>query len=731
MPATSSQPPRGTRHKLKTLRKSVKKSLAEKLAALEKELEQLPGLIKHKFKKWKNGARDFQLACMRAQVLRRDVLLQAATGSGKTGIAAGPHLLPSSKGKVTLLVSPLLALEEEQVTTFKTEFGLKAIAINSENGGCSPSTMAQIVAGEWQIVLLSPELLTGRKFIDQVLRKPAFGPRCLSIFIDEAHCISHWGASFRKAYSSIGIVRAFLPRDVPIIAVTATLTPLVKYDLLSKLQFDRTQYLFVNIGNDRPNVSQVVRAMEHPANTFHDLDFLIPTTISSPADIPKGFLYSDDIKAGSLITDYLNNRVDTQYRELGLIRPYNATMSKIYRKQVMKLFRDGKIRILVCTDAAGMGCDFPDIDIVVQWKVPDTLSSWVQRAGRAARGIGRQGLAVMIVEKPAFEIAAFPQQLDPHHSQGRGRGRGRGRGYGAALQGHAHGHVAVSKHGVEYAIAHGLKRGMSGGKHDEKLSLDETHISSDMLRNAKGEGIYLYIQTTHCRRQVLHTVFENTPSNIDPLLCCDLCNAKLFNQVRPSPPQQITRQHAPRRVAPVDSVRTALYGWRRQMKTTYWPRGLWAPQGILNDETCELLSSIGPVESQEALALVLEGSWEWWDKLGSELYSFLHSCEIPSLPPRVSRGVKRHPLQEDQGCGPSTSESSPTKRSRTSNQTSNPPALSQPIFLAPSALSSASNTVQAIGSSRRRRGKEAVTVSFPPSSYDTFFSQLSTSAPAK
>ena len=197
-------------------------------------------------------------------------------------------------------------------------------------------------------------MLLSRKFIDEVLRKPAFGPRCLSVFIDEAHCVSHWGASFRKAYSSIGIVWAFLPRNTPIVAVTATLTPLVQQDLLSKLQFNRSDYLFVNIGNDRPNVSQVVRAMEHPASTLRDLDFLVLTDMSSLNDIDKCFLYSDSIKSGASITDYLNKRVNINFRRHGLIRPYNASMSKKYRKRVMRLFREGKIRILVCTDAAGM-----------------------------------------------------------------------------------------------------------------------------------------------------------------------------------------------------------------------------------------------------------------------------------------------------------------------------------------------------------------------------------------
>lgn len=94
------------------------KSKAADLTARAEELLKLPDLIKTHFKTWTDGARDFQLKSMDAQILGKDVLIHAATGSGKTGIAAGPHLLPSSKGKVTLFVSPLLALHDEQVIIF-------------------------------------------------------------------------------------------------------------------------------------------------------------------------------------------------------------------------------------------------------------------------------------------------------------------------------------------------------------------------------------------------------------------------------------------------------------------------------------------------------------------------------------------------------------------------------------------------------------------------------------
>lgn len=211
----------------------------------------------------------------------------------------------------------------------------------------------KVVCGEYQIVILSPEMLLSRRFIDNVLRRPEFSARCLSVFIDEAHCISHWGDSFRKKYSSIGIVRAFLPKNTPIIAVSATLTPRVKEDIVAKLQL-KSNYIYINIGNNRSNVAQIVRAMEHPMKTHRDLDFLIPTPVGSPAMILKAFLYTDDVKEGALITDYLNSRVPEDFREQGLVRPYNATMSKKYRKGVMEMFRKGDIRILVCTDAAGM-----------------------------------------------------------------------------------------------------------------------------------------------------------------------------------------------------------------------------------------------------------------------------------------------------------------------------------------------------------------------------------------
>ncbi|RDB14985.1 putative ATP-dependent DNA helicase RecQ [Hypsizygus marmoreus] len=559
------------------------------------------------------------------------------------------HLLPSSKGKVTIVVSPLISLHDEQVETFESEFGLCATAINSAHSGCTKEVMSGVVSGAWQIVMISPEMLLSRRFIDCVLRKPEFGSRCLSVFIDEAHCVSHWGASFRKKYGTLGIVRAFLLRAVPIVAVSAMLTQHVHDDLLNKLQFDENNYLFVNIGNDRPAVSQVIRAIEHPMNTYRDLNFLVPEGIKTPTDIKKAFVYSDDTQDGGWITDHLNDRVPETFVKLGLVRPYNATLSKKYRCEVMRVFKAGIVHILVCTDAAGMGCNIPDVDVIVQWKAPANLSSWVQRAGRAARAAGRTGMAVMLVEKSAFEVNQGPIVEDSNlveavssMPQGRG-GRGGhgghgGRGGRGGCGGRGRGHGA--KHGSGYAVSHGQKRGTYGGAHDQPPVVNTPqHVAND----APGEGLYALIQATTCRRKILSTVFRNPPSaGVPPHECCDICHPSLFGRTRPSKPVAAARMQSIKKGEPVEAVRLALYQWRRTVKKTRYPAAMFAPHAILDDKACDLLASIGPVETRQQLEPVLLG-WARWEELGDDLFHTMNKLVIPSLAPK-KRGTaaKKH-----------------------------------------------------------------------------------------
>lgn len=209
-------------------------------------------------------------------------------------------------------------------------------------------------------------MIQSRSFVNRLLRNPVFAKKVLSVFVDEAHCVSHWGANFRKKYSSLGVVRAFLPNSTPVIAVTATLTPRVRRDIEGKLHFSKGgRSSYHNSGNNRPNVSIVVRAMQHPMNSFADLDFVVPKHIKHPSDIPKAFIYVDNIETGNAMIDHLVALLAERWEsgtegdviaglDPGMVRPFNSTLSHLYRTEAMERFRHGEIRIMVCTDAAGM-----------------------------------------------------------------------------------------------------------------------------------------------------------------------------------------------------------------------------------------------------------------------------------------------------------------------------------------------------------------------------------------
>jgi superfamily II DNA helicase RecQ len=227
----------------------------------------------------------------------------------------------------------------------------------------------EILNGTYRIVLLSPEMLLGRKFVDGILRNQSFINRVYSVVIDEAHCISHWGADFRKKYAQIGSIRVFLPQSTPFIALSASLTPRVTWDIVQKLQLNRSNFLHLNLGNDRPNVSLIVRAIHNTISSYTDLNFVIPSSVREASEIPKTWIYADNINTGAEIVDHLRTLLPHHDTSLhSTIRPYNAVLDTEYRDEAMRRFKIGDIRILVCTDAAGMvhsGNLFEDMRLLI------------------------------------------------------------------------------------------------------------------------------------------------------------------------------------------------------------------------------------------------------------------------------------------------------------------------------------------------------------------------------
>ncbi|EAU85201.2 ATP-dependent DNA helicase recQ [Coprinopsis cinerea okayama7 len=578
--------------------------------------------------------RPFQINAVTSQMLGKDTIVHAGTGMGKTVIAIGPHFHPLSRGRLTIMVSPLIALQNEQLESFNQK-GIKAIALNSQYGGCSHANLQKLKNGDYQVLLISPELLLSKRFLDTMMRDREFTSRILSVVVDEAHVVSSWGAGFRKKYGELGMIRAFLPKHVPLVAMSATLPARVRYDVAQKLEFPQDGYLFVNIGNDRPNVSIVVRAIHNTMKTYSDLDFIIPKTMRHPNDIPSTLVYGDNVQEGPVIADNIDDKLPEEWRRRGLVRPFNAGFSQAYREKVLRLFKLGIVRVLVCTDAAGMGCDLPKVELVVQWKMPDSISTFVQRAGRAARSPGTSGMAVLLVEKSAYNVDLQTLNTQTTTTQSI---RVKSVNPTNANKPAQSTDKRTKKEVQMYAAACGAHRGKHSGCSDE---LPSTRLEPHIDVEHSNEGLYALIQTTLCRRRVLLTVYDNhTADPVDRKVCCDLCNPQLLDRVRPGkPPAKERRKVVKKRAEIALHVWSKLDEWRMLVHARDWPRSMLGPSAILSDDDLEMLAMAENITTLEDLKDILH-QWTWRTKYVDELWSVWgeatsnrdHGPEVPAEP---------------------------------------------------------------------------------------------------
>lgn len=336
---------------------------------------------------WKyTSFRGRQEAIINSVLQRRDTLALLPTGGGKSICFQVPALMMDG---VCLVISPLIALMKDQVENLRKR-NIPALTIHS---GMSyhevKQTLQAAVYGEHKFLYLSPERLQTRLF------KEYLSALNISLIaVDEAHCVSQWGYDFRPSYLKIAALRDELP-DVPVLALTASATPKVQDDIIDKLRF--RDYEVFRQSFKRENLSY---------SAFH-IDSKINKAIEVMKNVP-----------GSSVV-YCRNRRQTQ-NVAQLLRlqnisadHYHAGLTQEERSRKQEEWINNKIRVIVCTNAFGMGIDKPDVRTVIHYDLPDCLENYYQEAGRAGRDSKRAYAVTVFQSADIDELKLMPDLRFP------------------------------------------------------------------------------------------------------------------------------------------------------------------------------------------------------------------------------------------------------------------------------------------------------------------------------
>ncbi len=300
-----------------------------------------------------------------------DTLGLMPTGGGKSITFQVPAM---AKYGTCIVVTPLIALMKDQVQHLRN-LGIKATAVYS---GMTHNNiigaLENCILGEYKFLYVSPERLESELF-----QKKLSHMRVSFITVDEAHCISQWGYDFRPSYLQIAQIRDLVP-DAPILALTATATPEVMDDIQTQLHFHDAHVFRMSF--ERKNLTYIVRKA---ANKFQELLHI---------------LHSYD---GSTIV-YTRSRQQTQdiaqaLSEEGISATfYHAGLAQILKDERQEQWHNNRYRVMVATNAFGLGIDKPDVRLVIHMEMPDSPEEYFQEAGRAGRD-GKTAYAVLIYEQ--------------------------------------------------------------------------------------------------------------------------------------------------------------------------------------------------------------------------------------------------------------------------------------------------------------------------------------------
>jgi ATP-dependent DNA helicase RecQ len=341
---------------------------------------------------WENRQlRPFQLEGLKAVITGRDVLTLAPTGSGKSLTYQLPALLRQG---CTLVISPLVALIRDQVTTLREQFSL--FMVNSLISGMSSAEQEEVLnearMGKVKLLYVAPERLRDPRFRATLVQLPI-----VQLVVDEAHCISTWGHDFRPDFLELPhLLSSLISKRIPVHALTATATPLVQKEITAALHFpsDNRQ----SAGLPEPLIHSNKNIRENLIyRTYHYTNALdgerravelVRQILAHREKGGPGIIYVATRAKTEKIAELLRANNITAYA-------YHGGLRTAERHNIQELFMGGEIEVVCCTNAFGMGVDKQNIRFVIHYDHPASIESYAQETGRAGRD-GQEAYAILL-----------------------------------------------------------------------------------------------------------------------------------------------------------------------------------------------------------------------------------------------------------------------------------------------------------------------------------------------
>lgn len=203
------------------------------------------------------------------------------------------------------------------------------------------------------MVFVSPEEAVSERFHREVLSIPAYANSLINLVIDEGHCCTEWGGTFRPEYGTLGLLRGRIRTGLAVTIASATLPVEINKDLVDKFRLSNTT-VFIEMSNNRPNVALSVRPILHPAETFADLRFTIPKGATAREDIPCQLVYFNSRLETEDAADALRSFLPVGLQGTDCVAFYHARVGDKRKRELEGKLVKGEVRILCCTDAVGM-----------------------------------------------------------------------------------------------------------------------------------------------------------------------------------------------------------------------------------------------------------------------------------------------------------------------------------------------------------------------------------------